>query len=100
MRVVKKGWKKRPRVWKKEIGCKPEKLSCLTDKPACGATLEIFEADLILLYYKGEFGGKHYYAGVKCRCCGKTDSVGKVPDDIWRRLLKKPERFDGWQEAT
>ena len=103
MKVIQGPKPKKPEPpWKAtRVMCRKHEPESPKDGKPCGAVYEAEEADLILMYWIGNFGGRHWYAATKCPCCGKINPLpeGKQPKDAaWERLCarqKKP-KFDGF----
>ena len=70
------------------------------DTSGCGAILEVKESDLVLRYWQGSHFN-HYYAAVKCPCCGKYTKI-KVPSTVFERIdtaeNRKKAVFDGFSD--
>lgn len=86
-----------PLCWKAEVKC--EKFDQY-DNDGCGAVLEATEKDLVFRYWLGSHF-THYYATIKCPCCGKYTKV-KVPNSVWERIdtakNRKKATHDGFSD--
>jgi len=84
-------------AWKARVTCKKQDKY---DSKGCEAVLEITVGDLVMLYWKGTHF-THYYAAVKCPCCGKHNAV-ELSDTIWKRFNVYANRrkaiFDGFSD--
>ena len=84
VKVVETGRIPLSKDWTTRVTCKQHSRS-KKEGAGCGAVLEVGASDLMLMFWRGTHFA-HYYAAVRCPCCGKYNFVHNAPKPIWEKL--------------